>query len=421
MYALSRPTTALDLPEAYAEVRQRSEALCAPLRTDDYQVQSVLETSPPKWHLAHITWFFETFLLKPFLPGYRPLDSRYEQLFNSYYNSVGAFHPRAERHTLSRPTVAEVYEYRAHVDRHMAALTDRCPLRSRAEVEKRIELGMHHEQQHQELLLMDIKRNFYANPLYPAYAERRHFARSKAPPMRWLEFPGGIREIGHEGEAFSFDNENPRHKVFLRDFRLGSRLVTNGEYVEFIENGGYARPELWLSDGWTAIRERGWKAPLYWTRTDEAWNEMTLSGLHALEPATPVCHLSCYEADAYARWRGARLPTEAEWEIAAAGEPIEGNFVESALYHPCSAEDANDAQWFGDLWEWTSSSYSPYPGYRPLEGALGEYNGKFMANQYVLRGGCCATPRFHMRATYRNFFYPHDRWPFTGLRLAMDA
>jgi ergothioneine biosynthesis protein EgtB len=421
MYALSRPATASDLTEAYTEVRQRSEALCAPLRTDDYQVQSVLETSPPKWHLAHVTWFFETFLLKPFLPGYRPLDSRYEQLFNSYYNSVGAFHPRADRHTLSRPTVSEVYEYRAHVDRHMNALADGGAARHRGEVEKRIELGMHHEQQHQELLLMDIKRNFYANPLYPAYADRRHPGGREAPPLRWLEFPGGIRELGYEGEAFSFDNERPRHKVFLRDYRLGSRLVTNGEYLEFVEAGGYARPELWLSDGWTAIHERGWKTPLYWTRLDDSWQEMTLSGLHALRPAAPVCHLSYYEADAYARWRGARLPTEAEWEAAAAGEPIEGNFMESALYHPGKAEDARNAQWFGDVWEWTSSSYSPYPGYRPLEGALGEYNGKFMANQYVLRGGCCATPRSHMRPTYRNFFYPHDRWPFTGLRLAMDA
>lgn len=267
---------------------------------------------------------------------------------------------------------------------------------------------------------MDIKRNFYANPLYPVYSGRAPSGSSSVPAMRWLDFPGSIREIGHAGGGFCFDNEQPRHKVFLRDYRLASRPVTNGEFLQFIEAGGYSRPEVWLSDGWTAIRERGWEAPLYWTKLDGRWHEMTLSGLRPLDPATPVCHASYYEADAYARWRGARLPSEAEWESAAAGEAIEGNFVESALYHPRPATGPADAQWFGDVWEWTSSSYSPYPGYQPLEGALGEYNGKFMANQFVLRGGCCATPRSHVRVTYRNFFYPHDRWPFTGIRLASD-
>ena len=268
---------------------------------------------------------------------------------------------------------------------------------------------------------MDIKRNFFANPLYPVYAPARA-ASGDAPPQEWLEFPAGIREIGHgAGDGgFSFDNERPRHKVFLRDYRLASRPVTNGEYLEFVEGGCYARPELWLSDGWTAIQERAWQGPLYWTKIDGAWHEMTLSGLARLEPSAPVCHVSYYEADAYARWREARLPTEAEWEAAAGGEPIAGNFVESAHYHPRPADSVRDRQWYGDVWEWTSSSYSPYPGYRPLEGSLGEYNGKFMANQYVLRGGCCATPQSHMRATYRNFFYPVDRWPFTGIRLAAD-
>jgi ergothioneine biosynthesis protein EgtB len=421
MHATSRSARSWTASSAYAEVRQRSEALCAPLRVDDYQVQSVLETSPPKWHLAHVTWFFETFLLKPFLPGYRPLDVRYAQLFNSYYNSVGEFHPRAERHTLSRPTVAEVYEYRAHVDAHMARLAEGCAPANRSEIENRVELGVNHEEQHQELLLMDIKRNFYANPLYPAYAAHRDESGTRAPAMRWLEFPGGIREIGHGGKRFGFDNEQPRHKVFLRDYRLGSRPVTNGEYLEFIDSGCYERPELWLSDGWTAIRERGWKAPLYWIHAAGEWHEMTLAGLRALEPAQPVCHLSYYEADAYARWRGARLPTEQEWEAAVGNEKIEGNFVESGHYHPRPARGPADAQWFGDVWEWTSSSYSPYPGYRAPAGALGEYNGKFMANQYVLRGGSCVTPTLHVRPTYRNFFYPHDRWPFTGLRLATDA
>jgi ergothioneine biosynthesis protein EgtB len=265
---------------------------------------------------------------------------------------------------------------------------------------------------------MDIKRNFFANPLYPAYAGERPVRPHSPPDMRWLDFAGGIRELGYDGSGFSFDNEHPRHKVFLTEYRLGSRPVTNAEYLEFVSDNGYTRPELWLSDGWTAVRERDWKAPLYWLQSDGAWLEFTLSGLRPLELAAPVCHVSYYEADAYARWKGARLPTEAEWESATSGETIDGNFVESQLYHPHAATGAHDAQWFGDVWEWTSSSYAPYPGYRPFEGALGEYNGKFMANQYVLRGGCCATPLSHMRPTYRNFFYPHDRWPFTGIRLA---
>jgi len=421
MHAMPRPSPAPDAAARYFEVRSQTEALCAPLETDDYQVQSVIDASPPKWHLAHVTWFFETFLLKPFLPGYKPLDPRYERLFNSYYNAVGPFHPRAQRHTLSRPTVGEVYDYRTHVDAHMGELVADGAGTNRASVAKRLTLGIHHEQQHQELLLMDVKRNFYANPLYPAYSRGHRKRRAQAPAVRWLEFPGGIREVGHNGTTFCFDNEQPRHKVFLRDYRLASRPVTNGEYLEFVEGGGYARPELWLSDGWSAIQERGWSAPLYWTRLDGEWHEMTLSGMGRLDADAPVCHVSYYEADAYARWRGARLPTESEWEAAASGEPLEGNFVECGLYHPRAAAGPDDTQWFGDVWEWTSSAYSPYPGYRPLEGALGEYNGKFMANQYVLRGGCCASPLSHLRETYRNFFYPHDRWPFTGIRLAYEA
>jgi ergothioneine biosynthesis protein EgtB len=421
MLALSRSLPLSETDTCYAEVRHRTEALCAPLEADDYQVQSVIDASPPKWHLAHVTWFFETFLLKPFLPGYRPLDARYERLFNSYYNTVGPFHPRAERHTLSRPTVAQVYDYRAHVDRHMVELIDRCAPAHRATLAERLTLGLNHEQQHQELLLMDIKRNFFANPMYPVYSDMPRSGAGETTPSRWLHFPGGIREIGHAGSAFSFDNERPRHKVLLREYRLASRPVTNGEYREFIEDGCYTRPDLWLSDGWTAVRERRWNAPLYWIESGGEWHEMTLSGLRPLEPAEPVCHVSYYEADAYARWRGARLPTEAEWETAASGEPIEGNFVETALYHPRPAADDSDHQWYGDVWEWTASTYSPYPGYRPMAGALGEYNGKFMANQYVLRGGCCATPQSHMRASYRNFFYPHDRWPFTGIRLSADS
>ena len=423
MLASPRPSP---LPQAsaaaaYADVRARTESLCAPLETDDYQVQSVIDASPPKWHLAHVTWFFETFLLKPYLRGYEPLDPRYERIFNSYYNTVGPFHPRAQRHALSRPTVGEVYEYRAHVDRHMSRLIESCPTEHRDAMAARVTLGLNHEQQHQELLLMDIKLNFFANPLYPVYRATDTAVAKDAPAMRWLDFPGGIREIGYSGNGFSFDSEQPRHKVFLRDYRLASRPVTNGEYLEFIEAGGYTRSDLWLSDGWSAVQERRWAAPLYWIDCDGAWREMTLGGLREVNPAEPVCHVSYYEADAYARWRGARLPLEAEWEAAAADEPIEGNFVETGCYHPRPATGESDAQWFGDVWEWTASAYSPYPGYRPLEGALGEYNGKFMANQYVLRGGCCATPLSHLRTTYRNFFYPRDRWPFTGIRLASDC
>lgn len=421
MQALSRIDTQDHSHTRYSELRARTEGLCEPLETDDYQVQSVIDASPPKWHLAHVTWFFETFLLKPFLRGYRPLDARYERIFNSYYNTVGPFHPRAQRHVLSRPTVPEIYAYRRHVDEHMETLGQACAPADRAAYEERLTLGLHHEQQHQELLLMDVKRNFFANPLYPVYRPRVDDRPGEAAPMRWIDRPGGIREIGQRGKTFGFDNERPRHKVFLQDYGIGSRPVTNGEYLAFIEAGGYRKPDLWLSDGWAAVNERGWRAPLYWVEQDGEWFEMTLAGLRPLDSATPVCHVSYYEADAYARWRGARLPTEAEWECAAAGEALDGNFVESGRYHPRPARGPDDAQWFGDVWEWTSSMYAPYPGYRPPQGALGEYNGKFMANQYVLRGGSCVTPADHLRLTYRNFFYPHDRWPFTGIRLATDG
>ncbi len=407
--------------ERYREVRGRSEALCAPLATDDYQVQSILETSPPKWHLAHITWFFETFVLAPYARGYLPFHPRYGELFNSYYQTVGQPFARAARHVLSRPTVEEVYHYRAHVDGHMAVLLDAPPAEHAAEIARRVELGLHHEQQHQELLLMDVKHNFSMNPLAPAYHERAAGAATAAAPLRWLEFHGGVREIGWGGNGFCFDNETPRHKAWLDDFRLGSRLVTNAEYREFIDAGGYRQPQWWLADGWSVVRERGWAAPLYWRLLDGAWHEFTLAGLQPLEPAAPVCHVSHYEADAYARWRGARLPTEAELEVATSARPITGNFVETGALHPRPAQNDADGQWFGDVWEWTQSAYTPYPGYRPLEGALGEYNGKFMSNQLVLRGGCCATPQSHQRPTYRNFFYPQDRWPFTGIRLATDA
>ena len=409
------------LAAQYRTVRATTEGLCSPLAVDDYQIQSVPDVSPPKWHIAHVSWFFETFILGRYVAGYKPFHPRFAHLFISYYESLGTYHPRNQRHTLSRPTVEEVYRYRAYVDAHMLALIEHAHAGQWGEIEQRSVLGLHHEQQHQELLLMDIKRNFFANPLLPMYRSADP-APSRAPIARqWLDFAGGVREIGHEGEGFCYDNETPRHKVFLEDYRLASRLVTNTEYLEFVQAGGYDEPVLWLSDGWRVSREQGWRAPLYWLMIDDKWQEMTLHGCRPIDPAAPVCHVSYYESDAYARWRGTRLPTEAELELATAVRAIEGNFAETALYHPQPAKSESDGQWFGDAWEWTASSYSPYPGFKPLEGSLGEYNGKFMVNQFVLRGGCCATPLSHMRATYRNFFYPQDRWPFTGIRLARDA
>lgn len=404
----------------YASVRAVTERICRPLAADDYQIQAVTEASPPKWHLAHVSWFFETFVLAPFAPGYRPFDQRYAPLFNSYYGTLGSLHPRNLRHVLSRPTVGEVYRYRAHVDEHVIALLSQAKSAAWPEIADRVTLGLNHEQQHQELLLMDIKRNFDSNPLYPAYAQAREEpAAANAPEMRWMEHAGGIHAIGHADAGFSFDNELPRHRVLLEDFRLASRPVTNGEFLEFISGGGYRDVRHWLSDGWQTVQAQAWQAPLYWKRVYGAWFEMTLHGLRPLRMAEPVCHVSYYEADAYARWRGCRLPGEAELEVATAGRPVSGNFAESGLYHPRPAANAEDGQWLGDVWEWTRSSYAPYPGFQPLAGSLGEYNGKFMSSQMVLRGGCCATPQSHMRSTYRNFFYPQDRWPFTGLRLAL--
>jgi len=412
------------LAERYREVRAATERLCEPLETEDYVVQTMPDVSPTKWHLAHVSWFFETFVLKPGAPGYRSPDARFEYLFNSYYNAVGRQHPRPQRGQLTRPTVREVFDYRAHVDEAMARLLDRGDLDPATTA--RIELGLHHEQQHQELLLMDIKHVFSCNPLEPAY--RRGAAPAEgapAPALEWIDRDGGLAEIGHDGEGFCYDNETPRHRVFVQPFRLASRLVTNGEYLEFVEDGGYRRPELWLADGFARLGEERWQAPLYWTRRDGSWSEFTLGGPRPLALDAPVCHLSYYEADAYAAWAGARLPTEAEWERVAAEREVAGNFVESGALHPLAAGSGGEGgaprQLYGDVWEWTSSAYAPYPGFRAAEGAVGEYNGKFMCNQYVLRGGACVTPRSHVRATYRNFFYAHNRWQFAGLRLARDA
>jgi ergothioneine biosynthesis protein EgtB len=402
------------IADRYRMIRSATERLCTPLETEDYVIQSMPDVSPTRWHIAHVTWFFETFVLIPHVAGYEPLNDAYSFLFNSYYNAVGDQFPRPRRGLISRPTVREVFEYRAHVDDGMNRLLENEEELS-AEILPVIELGLHHEQQHQELMLMDIKHVFSCNPLFPAYAERSGKGEDRPPsPPQWIDHDGGVRTIGHEGDRFSYDNEGPPHSVFVGPFRIGSRLVTNGEFLEFIEAGQYEKPECWLSDGWATVQSEGWRAPLYWLRREDECDR-----------SAPVAHMSYFEAEAYATWAGARLATEAEWEVAARGRPVEGNFVEEGRWHPAPldrrAEGPGPHQMFGDLWEWTQSSYSPYPGYRPAAGALGEYNGKFMCNQYVLRGGCCATPKSHIRPTYRNFFPAHGRWMFAGLRLARDA
>lgn len=412
-----------DLLDRFDAVRARSLSICEPLAIEDYVIQPMADASPPKWHLAHVTWFFETFVLKPSISGYEPFDASYEYLFNSYYNGVGEQFPRPKRGLLSRPTVDEVVAYRAHVDRHM---TDLLSGELPADMRFTVTLGLHHEQQHQELMYTDLKYNLGNNPLYPAYHDREpENARAVPGALAFTPFEGGIHRIGREtdAEGFGFDNESPRHEVLLRDFSLANRLVTNGEFLAFVEDDGYRRPELWLSDGWSLINsaDEGFCAPLYWVQREGQWYEYTLAGLERLDPAAPVCHVSGYEADAYARWAGYRLPSEAEWEVAAASAPPAGNLVETGRLHPAPAGDHDGlCQLYGDVWEWTQSSYSPYPGFREFPGRLGEYNGKFMANQLVLRGGSCVTPESHIRPTYRNFFYPGDRWQFTGIRLASD-
>jgi ergothioneine biosynthesis protein EgtB len=379
------------------------------------------DTSPTKWHLAHTTWFFETLVLEATVSGYKPFDPSYRVLFNSYYNSIGEQHARPQRGMLSRPSLDEVMAYRQRVDGDLLSLLEN-PARDLERVDGIVELGLHHEQQHQELVLTDLKHAFSMNPTGPAYHPASDPPRGDAPILRWLGYSGGVHEIGHSGPEFAFDNESPRHKTFLEDFEVASRPVTNGEFLQFAEDGGYNRPELWLSDGWAIAQQNHWRAPLYWRQRDGGWAQLTLSGLQTLRPEEPVCHLSYYEADAYARWAGARLPTEAEWERAAP-ERIEGNFVESGQLQPRVSADLRDgpSACYGDVWEWTASPYVPYPGFRPLRGSLAEYNGKFMSNQMVLRGGSCASPGTHIRRSYRNFFRPDSRWQFSGLRLARDA
>jgi ergothioneine biosynthesis protein EgtB len=420
------------LIDKYRKVRDFSAHLCRNLEPEDYVVQSMPDVSPTKWHLAHTSWFFETFVVKVWLPSYRSEVPQYAYLFNSYYNAAGDMHRRDLRGLISRPTVAETYRFRESIDDCVLKLLGDADEALLAEIEPVLILGLHHEQQHQELLVTDIKHVFSQNPLYPVFAEASAATdNGRVSPQRFVEFEEAIVSIGHEGAGFSYDNEGPRHRALIPAFALSNRLITNGEYLAFMEAGGYTRPEFWLSLGWTTVNEQRWQAPLYWWQRDGAWWNFTLSGFRPVNEAEPVTHLSYFEADAYANWDGARLPTEFEWEHAAAGLPSNGNFVDTGRFHPAPAVNGDDSpssrngqrtlqQMFGDVWEWTRSAYLPYPGYRAVPGALGEYNGKFMCNQMVLRGGSCATSRDHIRPTYRNFFQPEKRWQFTGLRLARD-
>jgi ergothioneine biosynthesis protein EgtB len=384
------------------------------------------DVSPTKWHLAHTTWFFETFILKKFVSGYRADVPEYAYLFNSYYNAAGDMHRRDLRGLISRPTVREAQRYRSSIDAHMDNLLSDADENLIEEIEPILILGIHHEQQHQELLVTDIKHVFAQNPLYPVFRERETDIKpSKLASMQFLDFEEATVEIGHDGSGFSYDNEGPQHRALVPAFSLASRPVTNGEFLQFIEDNGYSRPEFWLSLGWMTVNEQRWQAPFYWVKHDGAWWNFTLSGFRPVAESEPVTHVSYFEADAYANWADARLPTEFEWECAASNRPVEGNFVENEAFHPqpapASAQARDLHQMFGDVWEWTRSAYSPYPGYRAAPGALGEYNGKFMCNQYVLRGGSCATSRTHIRRTYRNFFQPEKRWQFTGIRLTRDS
>jgi ergothioneine biosynthesis protein EgtB len=416
-----------ELLERYRAVRNFTARLCRELEPEDCVVQSMPDVSPTKWHLAHTTWFFETFVLKAWMPRYRPEVPEYAYLFNSYYNAAGDMHRRDLRGLISRPTVAETYRFRGSIDQGMAQLLEEADDALLAEIEPILILGLNHEQQHQELLLTDIKHVLAQNPLHPVFREApQSMQNGNVPAQRFTEFDEATVAIGHDTNGFSYDNEGPRHRALVPRFSLSNRLITNGEYLEFMDAGGYTRPEFWLSLGWTTVNDPalgGWNAPLYWAKRDNAWWNFTLSGFRPVNESEPVTHLSYFEADAYANWAGARLPTEFEWERVATSLPIGGNFVDDERFHPAPAPASDNGalqQVYGDVWEWTRSAYLPYPGYRAGPGALGEYNGKFMCNQMVLRGGSCATSRNHIRPTYRNFFQPEKRWQFTGIRLARD-
>lgn len=411
------------LADRLFETRRLSLELVSPLSAEDMTVQAMEDASPTKWHLAHSTWFFETFVLESHLQAYQPFDETFGYCFNSYYESLGARQPRPQRGLLTRPSLGRVLTYRDHVDRALERLLTRS-LSPDSEVLRLVEIGVNHEQQHQELLLADILALFAAHPTPPAYRVRPHVERPREPdPMSWIEFPGGVHKIGYQGDGFAFDNERPRHDALIHPFRLADRLVTNSEWLDFIADGGYRAASLWLADGWTTINRNDWRAPLYWESRGDQWLAMSLDGLRPVERAAPVVHVSYYEADAFARWAGARLPTEFEWEVAAQGVATTGNMLSTRALRPLPADQPSNGrprQMFGDVWEWTQSAYAPYPGYRPQHGALGEYNGKFMVSQQVLRGASFATPDNHCRCTYRNFFYPHQRWQFMGLRLASE-
>ena len=405
----------MNMSEQYLAARAVMPELSSKLHPEDMVVQSMPDVSPSKWHLAHVTWFFERFILKVFDNSYWSIDDQYDYLFNSYYYTAGQMHSRPKRGLLSRPTLQQIMDYRAHVDAAMMSLIE--SQGSNPDITARLVLGVNHEQQHQELFLTDIKHVLSCNPLRPAYDPRLPSSPTAAPADHaFIAGASGIQQVGASGNGFAFDNETPRHAALLHEHRIGNRLVTNGEYLEFVRDRGYEKPDLWLSDGWATINEQGWRQPLYWSEDLES--EFTLGGQRDIDLHAPVCHVSYYEADAYARWAGARLPTEFEWEIAASNKPLDGNLLESGYLHPVAGDHE---QFFGDVWEWTSSAYAPYPGFVPLEGSLGEYNGKFMCNQMTVRGGSCATAQSHIRASYRSFFYPDARWQFLGFRLAKDG
>jgi ergothioneine biosynthesis protein EgtB len=409
------------IAERFRSVRQRTMELCKPLTPEDMMVQSCPEASPAKWHLAHTAWFFESFVLKVFRPGYKLFNEDFPWLFNSYYRSFAEFPEKRLRASFSRPGLEEVLRYRSYVDEHMERLLEEV---QDPELLSRVELGVNHEEQHQELMLTDVLHAFYTNPLRPAYLEEALAAEGggAAEPLRYVEFAGGLLDVGFSGNGFCYDNELPRHRVWLEPYSLANRLVTNGEYAEFIADGGYTRSELWLSAGWDVLEQNRWKAPLYWNEVDSGWRIFTLRGEKRLEELNdaPVSQVSYFEADAYARWAGKRLPTESEWEVAADGKAVSGNLMDSGRLRPEQAEIGEEqvGQLWGDCWEWTASAYLGYPGFEPLAGSLGEYNGKFMSGQMVLRGGSCATPQAHIRSSYRNFFQPETRWQFSGIRLA---
>ncbi len=399
----------------FASVRARTEALAAPLNAEDMVLQSMEDASPAKWHLAHTTWFFEEFILKPRVPGYTSPDDRFAFLFNSYYVQAGPRHARDKRGLISRPDVAAVMAYRAHVDESLADLLA-APRDDADEIAGLVELGCHHEMQHQELLVTDLLHALSFNPLLPAYRDPEPMPTTSEVPLTFTAHAGGLTEIGHSGTGFAYDCEGPRHKTYLAPHRMADRPVTNRDWIAFMEDGGYATPTLWLMDGWAERQRQDWETPLYWWRQDDQWWTFTLRGAQPVNLDAPVTHVSYYEADAFARWADARLPTEAEWEAAFRDTPLTGNFLDNGPLRPLPC----GGPW-GDVWEWTQSPFTPYPGFRPPDGAIGEYNGKFMVNQFVLRGGSCATPTAQMRPTYRTFFYPHQRWQMLGLRLAKDA